>query len=147
MDPSPRSLALSCCLGIFIAFSPLLGLHTVMIFLLSWLFKLNTSVTFIVAYTINNPWTIIPIIMLEYFLGYFIAHDILNLDLMSYNPLFMDWVNKTLQNYIGTETELCLWCFIIGGTIFSLIASIIAYPVILFLFKRFAKAYENNYSK
>lgn len=57
-DP-PHRLALAFAVGVFIAFSPTIGLHTGSVFLAAWLFRLNTLVV-LTAALINNPWTIVP---------------------------------------------------------------------------------------
>src|SRR5581483_10373754 len=60
-------LALSFCVGVYIAFSPFIGLHTVMTFIFVWLFGLNLAATFTASWLINNPWTMIPIYSTDYF--------------------------------------------------------------------------------
>jgi uncharacterized protein (DUF2062 family) len=59
LDDSPHKLAAAFALGVFIAFSPWLGLHIVSGIVLAWLFRLN-KVVVLTASFINNPWTIVP---------------------------------------------------------------------------------------
>jgi len=58
-DEPPRRLAAAFALGVFIAFSPWLGLHIVSAVALAWLFRLN-KVVVLTASLLNNPWTIVP---------------------------------------------------------------------------------------
>lgn len=58
-DP-PHKLALAFAVGVFIAFSPTIGLHTLSVFAVAWAFRLNTIVVLTAAF-INNPWTIVPL--------------------------------------------------------------------------------------
>lgn len=57
-DP-PHRLAVAFAAGVFIAFSPTIGLHTLTVFAIAWLFRLNTIVVLTAAF-LNNPWTIVP---------------------------------------------------------------------------------------
>jgi len=57
---SPRKIAISFGIGVFIGMSPVLGLHTVLAILIAWIFRLNKFVTLVGVY-ITNPWTIVPI--------------------------------------------------------------------------------------
>ena len=59
LNEPPHRLALAFALGIFIAFSPWLGLHIVSAVFLSWMFRLN-KVVVLTATFVNNPWTIVP---------------------------------------------------------------------------------------
>ena len=58
IDEPPHRTSLAFAIGIFIAFSPTIGLHTISAVATAWLFGLNLPV--IMAGTlVNNPWTII----------------------------------------------------------------------------------------
>jgi len=54
LDDPPHRLALAFALGIFISFSPWLGLHIVSAVFLAWMFRLN-KVVVITASFVNNP--------------------------------------------------------------------------------------------
>ncbi len=60
LDDPPHRLALALSVGVFIAFSPLFGLHTVMALLVAWLFRLNLAAV-LLGTLVNNPWTFAPI--------------------------------------------------------------------------------------
>ena len=95
-EQSAHRFALSVSIGVFIAFSPYLFFHTIMIFLLSWFLGLNVVITFAVTYAINNPWTMFFIYMADYLTGDFI------LGLMGYSPLmgnpyWMEIINGPLR--------------------------------------------------
>src|SRR5215213_5567486 len=65
---SPQRTAVAFALGVFIAFSPAYGLHTVMVVLFTWLFGLN-FVALMAGAFVNNPWTIVPILGATYWTG------------------------------------------------------------------------------
>lgn len=56
----PKKIALACAIGFFVAFFPVLGVHTGMALVLAWLFRVSPAIT-LAATFINNPWTIAPI--------------------------------------------------------------------------------------
>lgn len=57
LDESPQLLAKSFAAGVFVAFTPFMGLHTVSALLVAWAFRLNKAVT-LTGTLVNNPWTI-----------------------------------------------------------------------------------------
>src|ERR687892_2559885 len=69
IDDPPERTALAFSIGIFIAFSPFLGLHTIMATLIAFLFRFN-KVAIYTGTFINNPFlTLIPIIIASYAIG------------------------------------------------------------------------------
>lgn len=133
---SMHTLALSLCIGNYIAFSPFIGLHTVMVLVSVWLFNLNMPITFAIAYGVNNPWTAIPVYALDYLIGYWIVHDIAVLELQ--NPSWMAWIEYFIQNNLNLPKP-CLWSFLIGGNVLGILTSIVAYPIALKLFTFLAR--------
>jgi uncharacterized protein (DUF2062 family) len=143
-ESSPGKLAWSIALGIFLAFSPYLGFQTLLVFVLSFLFRANAAVVFIILYTVNNPWTMVPIIALDYVFGHWLLESLLGLDLLQYNPSWMDWINKKigyLTSYLGVE-HLCFWCFFIGGNIIAISCAFISYPFLKRLSTKIIKKYS-----
>lgn len=132
-EKSSTRLTLSFCLGNFIAWAPIIPFQTPLIFILSWLLRLNTTVTFATVYIINNPITIVPIYVLDYLVGSWILNSVLGLNMVQYNPTWVHKFSNFLSNYINIEkyfgSELCFWCLAIGGLILPLISSIILYFV------------------
>jgi uncharacterized protein (DUF2062 family) len=68
LDDSPQRIALGFAVGVFLAFTPLLGLHTLLGLLLAFAFGLN-RVAVLVGLFINNPWTLFPIYGLATYVG------------------------------------------------------------------------------
>ena len=129
-ERSPRKLTLSCCLGTYIAFCPFAGFHTVLIFALSWLFRLNPAVTFTSSYAINNPITMVPLYVADYLFGKWILHNLFHLDPSAINPTWMQWINTQLAYYTGIP-EISFWAFMIGGNLLGILLGGILYPVLL----------------
>jgi hypothetical protein len=57
---SPSRVALAFALGVFIAFFPILGIHTGLALALAVVFRLN-KVAILTGAWLNNPWTLAPI--------------------------------------------------------------------------------------
>ncbi len=56
----PRVTAVSLAVGVAIAFSPFLGFHLVLVFILSKIFRLNTILV-LLGSLVHNPWTMLGI--------------------------------------------------------------------------------------
>jgi uncharacterized protein len=145
-ERSPHKLALSSAVGMFIAFSPYLGIQTPLIFILSWIMRLNAAVTFAVVYIVNNPWTMIPIVVMNYMLGLWISNHILHVDLTLYNPAWMQtftgWLSAKLGTYLKDYidvSKLSLWAYLIGGNILALTVGAVTYPLAKHFFGRLIK--------
>ncbi len=150
VEQSPEKLARALTLGLWIAFSPFLGLQTPLIFIIAPLMGLSSFIVFTTVYVVNNPWTMIPIIVLDYYVGYFIVEKWLGFNLHAYNPGFMTWVNEKLQRYLSSylgTAPLCFWCFICGGLVVSLIVASISYPILRYCCKRIrrTRAHHEDY--
>lgn len=143
-ERSPERLARSCCVGIAIATSPFITLQTWIAFPIAWIFGLNTIVIITVLYVVNNPFTMVPIIVADYACGYWLIDRLMGIDLVAYNPSWVAWINAKigpyLQQYLGV-TSFCFWCYIIGGLIFCAICSLPFYvPLRNYFRKKLAPA-------
>src|SRR5918996_2203151 len=72
IDDPPERTALAFSIGIFIAFSPFLGLHTITATLIAFAFRFNKIAIYTGTF-INNPiFTLVPIIIASYAVGAFL---------------------------------------------------------------------------
>jgi uncharacterized protein (DUF2062 family) len=71
IEDSPTRVAAAFALGVFIAFSPLLGIHTALAIGIALAFRLN-KVAILVGAWINNPWTLAPMYTAGTLLGCFV---------------------------------------------------------------------------
>jgi uncharacterized protein (DUF2062 family) len=128
---SAHKLTQSFCVGIFIAFFPIPGSHTVMMFLFKWLLNLNFPILFI-STSFNNPWTMIPFFTFDYVFGYWFTHNFLG-----WSP---GWT-ISLHKIFGSG-EICIWSFFIGGNILGIFAAFIFYPIVNFMFKKLVSRFQ-----
>lgn len=136
-ERSPEKLALSLCVGTYIAFTPFIGLHTAFTFLIAWLFRLNFVVMWIGSHLINNPWTMVAVYSAGYYVGEWFLRGFLGFDLLVLNPVWMDYCNQLLTQYIGLS-HISLWAFLLGGNLLGCLLGILMYPVIRYLCLRVA---------
>ena len=144
-EGSPNKLALSFCVGNYIAFSPFIGFHGIMAFVFSWLFRLNLAVTFATAYFVNNIWTAIPVYTADYIFGHWLVHSLFRLNVDSFTPRWMDAISLFLEQKLGLPRP-CFWSFLIGGNILGIIISIALYPGMQRLFKNLIQQKNENFS-
>lgn len=141
-DPSPKRITLALSIGTFFAFSPLLGAMTWLAMGFAWIFRTQPLLAAVWLNIINNPWTTLPIILLNYIVGTWAAQHLLRVDLSLYNPFFMAWITKkigpTLSYYLGIET-ICFWCFVLGGFIVATLLTIITAPLYFYIAKKLCK--------
>lgn len=123
---SPRRIAASFAVGVFIGMSPLIGIHTLLGMAVAWQFRLNKFVTLIGVY-VTNPWTIVPI----YTFGTWLGVRLMGID--SIVPS-IDWSSITFLGILGSLRPLVL-PFVIGSTLIGLVSAVIGYFLVYFAVK------------
>jgi uncharacterized protein (DUF2062 family) len=130
LDDPPERTALAFSVGVFIAFSPLLGLHTILATLVAFLFRFNKIAVYSGTF-INNPFlTLIPIIISSYAIGAFLLGHPLRIPaeglalLKEPHLLTAGYYSRLFH-----ESWYIVWPFCIGGMVLSVVCSLIAYPV------------------
>ena len=136
IDDPPERTALAFSVGIFIAFSPFLGLHTIMATAFAFLFRFNKIAIYTGTF-VNNPFlTLIPIIVASYSIGAFLLGRPLRLDAEKME-LLRDphLLTATYWHALLAHSWDVLIPFAIGGSLLSVICSLAAYPVTLRLLR------------
>lgn len=118
---SPRKIATSFAVGVFIGMSPLLGLHTALGLAVAWGFRLNKIVTIIGVY-VTNPWTIVPLYTFATWVG---------ARLLGINGIIprINWEEISLS-YLLSGMKNLLLPFVFGSTLMALVSSVIGYLII-----------------
>jgi uncharacterized protein (DUF2062 family) len=138
-EQSPRKLAFTCALGIYIGISPFPGLHTVMTLLFAWVFSVNLAVLFAVSVLVSNPWTMVPVYTFDHLFGTWLLR-LLHIDYVHYDPVWMESVNLFFKEHIGIS-GLSPLAFLVGGNALAIGMSVISYPL---LRRMFAHYYSNK---
>ena len=141
LDDPPERTALAFAIGVFIAFSPFLGLHTILATLLAFLFRFNKIAIYTGTF-INNPFlTLIPIIIASYAIGAFVLGRPVQIPaegialLKDPHLLTRDYYHKLFQ-----ESWEIVWPFTVGALVLSVVCSLIAYPVTSWLLRTHRRA-------
>ena len=130
LDDPPERTALAFSLGVFIAFSPFLGLHTILATLIAFLFRFNKVAVYTGTF-INNPFlTLVPIIIASYALGAFFLGRPLRIPAAGIELLrHPHLLTASYYHKLFQESWDIVWPFSIGALILSVVCSLIAYPV------------------
>ena len=137
IDDPPERTALAFSIGIFIAFSPFLGLHTIMATVVAFAFRFN-KVAIYTGTFINNPFlTLVPIIIVSYAVGAFFLGRPLGIpeegiELLKNPHLF----SRDYYHRLFLQSWSIVWPFAVGATILSIVCSLLAYPLTLWALRK-----------
>ena len=140
LDDPPERTALAFAVGVFIAFSPFLGLHTALATLLAFWFRFN-KVAIYAGTFVNNPFlTLVPIVLASYAVGAFLLGRPLRppgegLDLLL-DPHLLD---RGYWRRLGAGAWEVVVPFSVGGLVLSVVCSLAAYPATLHLLRARAR--------
>ena len=136
LDDPPERTALAFSIGVFIAFSPFLGLHTIVATLIAFLFRLNKIAIYTGTFTNNPFFTLVPIIIASYTVGAFVLGRPLRIppegiELLRHPRLLSgDYYSQTfVRSWYLVEP------FALGGLVLSVVCSLTAYPLTLWVLR------------
>ncbi len=133
---SPREIAIAFAVGIFIGFSPLLGLHTVLAISIASLFRMNKLVTMIGTYVVN-PWTIIPVYTFCTWVGIKMVDSEAALSRINFHEI-------NLVNIFRTLKELII-PFVVGTLTLGIMAAILSFAFLYYLLLRVKRDDDDKY--
>ena len=137
-DP-PRRTAIAFGTGVFIAFSPLLGLHTVMAIAIAFALRLNRVAVLAGAWI--NVWALVPC----YMFGTFLGTQLLSVHARRLEANFWDQAHASVWSALSSIVTAnwsqarhslsalfrsfgpLLWPFVLGNTILGVLAGLLAY--------------------
>jgi uncharacterized protein (DUF2062 family) len=120
-------------IGVFIAFSPTYGLHTLSVVFCAWAFRLN-AIALLAGSLINNPWTAVPIIGATFWTGFW---------LLGYPDAAP--VTWNIQDLSSLYDQILPYAapFFLGGLVLSLAAAILAYPMAYYVLSRYRHKFHH----
>ncbi len=135
LEDTPHRTALAFAIGVWIAFFPIWGIHTVMALAIGFLFRLNRAALVVGAW-LNNPWTMAPL---------YTAGTVIGCFLVGASPEGLHAVNWSLHGVSFVRALMaCLrpyvWPFLIGNTVVGILAGSVAYAVLRHILDRRAPA-------
>ena len=131
VEESPSRVALAFALGVFIAFSPLLGIHTGLAIAIALLFRLNKVAILAGAWT-NNPWTIAPMYSAGTFLGCFV----LGVSPTSLGEIDWSLSGRAFYASLGSGLRPLVLPFVVGNLALGAFAAFVSFLALRFLLAR-----------
>jgi uncharacterized protein (DUF2062 family) len=131
VEDSPSRVALAFSLGIFIAFSPLLGIHTGLAIAVALLFRLNKVAILAGAWT-NNPWTIAPMYSAGTLLGCFV----LGVSPASLGEIDWSLSGRAFYASLAAGLRPLLMPFIVGNLVLGAAAAAVSFLALRSLLAR-----------
>ena len=129
IDDPPERTALAFSIGVFIAFSPFLGLHTILATAIAFLFRFNKIAIYTGTF-VNNP-------ILTLVLGRPLRIPDEGLELLKNPRLFS---GDYYQQLFVQSWSNVVWPFSVGAMALSVVCSTVAYPLTL----RALRAYHSR---
>ncbi|HEV7499748.1 MAG TPA: DUF2062 domain-containing protein [Vicinamibacteria bacterium] len=119
---TPHRTALAFGIGVFIAFSPFLGVHMWIALLIAVLFRLN-RVAILAGTYLNNPWTFAPMYLAGTSFGCFL------LGMSSAGLSAIDWNlhGRAFYRHLRHVLRPYLWPFLLGNTILGVLCGLLGY--------------------
>ncbi len=118
LNDTPHKLAFAFALGIFIAFTPTIGLHIVSCLLLASLFRVSKIVTLTASF-FNNPWTMVPLYGFCVWVGSRVTGEHIRIQAIAWNNLSLSNFTQMLRPF--------LWSYVIGTLLVGIVAAVISY--------------------
>ncbi|MBI3794197.1 MAG: DUF2062 domain-containing protein [Nitrospinae bacterium] len=128
---TPHDVAFASALGIFIAFFPIIGTHTVLALALAWVFRVSPVIT-LGASWVNNPWTIAPICGATLYLGVLVTGADISEVTINWGSLHWEAFLQIIK-IIGVP-------FVVGGLLAGAVLSVATYFIVL----RAVKVYRSR---
>jgi uncharacterized protein (DUF2062 family) len=132
LEDTPERIAKAFALGVFLAFSPLIGLHVLLGFTVPFVFQLN-RLAFLIGVFINNPWTLVPIYGAGIYLGGLIIGFPTSLTMPS-----LEWDSFWSASFwksVSSQWHI-LKPMVLGSFILSILFSAISYFSALYLLRQ-----------
>jgi len=131
VEDRPSRVALAFAIGVFIAFFPLLGIHTGLALAIAFYFRLH-RVAILAGAWINNPWTLAPMFMAGTAVGCAIfgvsTEDLRDIDWHLHGRAFYRALWHGLRPYVVP--------FVVGNLVLGVVSGVLAYVVVLSLLER-----------
>jgi hypothetical protein len=134
LDDPPERTALAFAVGVFIGFSPLLGLHTIIAAVVALVWRCNKVAIFTGIY-VNNPWTLAPVVALSWAVGrFFIGAPEATLPAFSLSAM----LSAAFWQALAAQWRQLL-PFALGATILSTLFAAAAYPLMLYVLRAYRR--------
>lgn len=125
LGDSPERTALAFSIGVFLSFSPFVGLHTVMALAGAFLLRLNRLAVLVGSF-VNTPWTFAPVASFGTALGFYALGTESRLYAIAWDSM----LGGSFWRQMFSDVNHLLLPFLVGNLIVSLLAGLISYPIV-----------------
>jgi uncharacterized protein len=128
VNDTPERTAGAFALGVFLGFSPFLGLHTIVAIALAFMFNLNRVAVLLGVYS-NLPWIIAPYYAFTTMIGAFILRTTPRPDLQErlVDMFQLPVRSAAFWHEVGHLLRPLLWSYTIGSLIGAAVLGALAY--------------------
>uniref|UniRef100_UPI0035CFA5E2 DUF2062 domain-containing protein n=1 Tax=Bartonella sp. AA83SXKL TaxID=3243439 RepID=UPI0035CFA5E2 len=129
ISATPHKVALGFYIGIFLACSPLFGMHIVLAIFFSWILRANFAAA-IIGTIFSNPLTFFLIIMADYKVGYFclsLFSNVGEISLSQIRALFNGLTVSNLSLLFKGAWNTIMSPMILGGTLLGVVFGGLSY--------------------
>ncbi len=140
LEDTPESIARGASLGMFIAWTPTVGIQMILVGIINTIFKANRLAGIVMVY-ISNPLTLLPIYWLNYIVGAFLLgmKTISKQQFSAVIPQTSDGVFDYFMRFVSNLLDLG-WEVaaptLFGGAVIGALLAIPTYPLTLRFIKR-----------
>src|SRR5262245_22024195 len=136
LQDTPHSIALGTAIGLFIAWTPTVGIHMILVVALALLLRANKAAGLIAVY-VSNPLTIVPMYWFDYRLGALVLHQKLTYDELRSILNYHGWDGfKAAFWKICVELAGPMW---LGGLVLALVHAIPGYYLTRWAVERYRR--------
>ncbi|WP_409361732.1 DUF2062 domain-containing protein [Bartonella heixiaziensis] len=146
ISATPHKVALGFAIGIFLACSPLFGMHIILAIFFSWLLRGNFAAA-IIGTIFSNPLTFLLIVMADYKVGYLCLSFFSNVNEISLSQIRTLFDGLTLSNVpllFKGAWETIMRPMIVGGTLLGFIFAGLSY---IGVYRAIARFQQKRYQK
>lgn len=124
LGDTPERTALAFSVGVFLSFSPFVGLHTVLGLAIAFLFGLNRLAVLLGSF-INTPWTFAPVASFGTAVGFYALGTESRLSEIAWDSM----LTAAFWKQMFSDVNNLLLPFLVGNLILSLLVSLISYLI------------------
>ena len=136
LQDTEHSIALGTAIGLFVAWTPTVGIHMILVVGLTLLLRANKAAGLIAVY-LSNPLTILPMYWIDYRLGALVLHQELTYEELRTILHYHGWVGfKAAFWKICVDLAGPMW---LGGLVLALVHAIPGYYLTRWAVVRFRR--------
>ncbi len=137
---TPERIAVAFSVGVFLGFSPFLGLHTLLGITLAFLFRLNRLATLIGVW-VNVPWILVPYYSFATWFGILLMGQPSGVSLP--HLTVSEVLSIAFWEWLTSQWELLVPAFV-GSLLLAAIFAVLAYPLARSLIRRYRTYTESE---